>query len=117
MPFFRSVHCPAVLNSILLYAVARDRVPRQFQPDEVRHHAAAREIAASLLVIASQVGKPAHGAPLHGHGSRTNRVGSDILIEGGADEIGNDSDGIGRWRDQPHVTWVPDMRAIGKKFL
>jgi hypothetical protein len=39
------------------------------------------------------------------------------LVEGGADEIGNDSDGIGRWRDQPHVTWVPNMRAIRKKFL
>src|ERR1039458_6390029 len=97
MPLFRRVHCPAVLNSILLYPVARNRIPRQLEPNEVRHHAAAGEVTSSLLVVAGQVGKPAHSASFHGHGSGSDGVSADILVESRANEIRNDADRIGRW--------------------
>src|ERR1035438_4058255 len=99
MPFFRRVHRPAFLNSVMLCPVARNAVPCQLDTDEVRHHAAAGEVPAGILVIASQVGKPPHRAALHGYGSRANRIRPYILVERGADEIRNNADGTGRWSD------------------
>src|ERR1700728_595953 len=92
MPLFGGINGPAVSHSFLLYAIARDGVAGQLEADEVRHHAAAGEVAASLIVVASQVGKPANRSPLHGDASGTDRIGADILVKRRADEIRNDAD-------------------------
>jgi hypothetical protein len=117
MPLFGGVHGPTFPNSFLLYAVARNGVPCQLEPDEIRHHPAAREVTPSVIVVADQVVEPAHGASLHGHGRGTNRIGPDVLVECRADKIGNDPYRTRRWSDQSHVPRMPDIRAVRKKLL
>src|ERR1039457_1625759 len=112
MPLFRRVHGPTVFDSFLLCAVSGNRVARQFKADEVRHHAATGKVPSSLVVVAGHVGEPAHGPPLHRYRRGANRVGSNVLVESGANEITDDSDGIGRRGDPPHVAGMADMGAI-----
>src|SRR6202167_6870991 len=115
VPLFRRINRPALLNSIVLYPILRHAVPSQLETDEVSHHPAAGKVPSSLVVVADHVGKPFHRLPLHGHSRWTDRVSTNILVKRRTDEIRNDANGIGRRSNQPHVTWMSDMRAIRKK--
>ena len=73
-------------------------------------------LSAGLLAITDQIGEPTDGARLHGDGGGTDRVGADVLVEGGAEKIRNDANRDWRRCDQAHVAGVPDMGAIGKQL-
>lgn len=92
VPFLRGVHGPTVLNALALDAVAGDEVPGQLDGDKVGHHAAAGQVATCMLIVANQISEPTNRASLDGDGRGPKGVGSDVLIERGADEVGNDPD-------------------------
>jgi hypothetical protein len=80
----------------VLCDVKRHGIASYFQSDEVGHHSAAREIATGFRAIAAKVREPAHYAALHRHRGWANSVRSDVLIEGRADEVRNDTHWVGR---------------------
>ena len=79
--FFRRVHSPAFLKSVLLCPIPGSPVPRQLQPNEIRHHTAAGKISARFLAVTDKVGEPANRPALHRDCRRANRISSNILIK------------------------------------
>ena len=81
VPFFRGVDGPAFADAVVLRLVMRDRITADLQADEVGHHAATGEVSARLRIVATQIGEPAHDAPLEGNGGGADRVSADVLVE------------------------------------
>src|SRR5208337_3345398 len=111
------VHGPTIVDSVVLAVVAGDGVAPEFECDEVRHHAAAGEIAAGVFAVAAEVGEPAYYPPLHGNRRRADGICAYVLIDGRTDEVGDNTHGIRRRSDEPHVAGMADIGAIGKQFV
>src|SRR5208283_568742 len=90
------VHGPTIVDSVVLAVVAGDGVAPEFECDEVRHHAAAGEIAAGVFAVAAEVGEPAYYPPLHGNRRRADGICAYVLIDGRTDEVGDNTHGIRR---------------------
>src|SRR5579862_1325921 len=117
MAFLGRIHCPAVLNAIMLCLIACYRVASYFEPDEVSHHSTAGEIASCAWVVTAKISQPAHNAALHRYRGGTDRVRTYVLIDRRADKIRNNADRIGGRCNQAHVAGMPDIGAIRKQFL
>jgi hypothetical protein len=105
------------MDSVVLGSLAGDYVAPHSQADEIRHHPAAGEVAASTVIVTAQISKPPHDAAFHGHCGRADRIGADVLVNRRADEIRNDAHGIGRRSDQSHVTGMANIRTVWKQLM
>src|SRR6516165_5425962 len=100
----------------MLRPVARSPVTSQLQPDEVRHGATARQVSARLLTVTDEAGEPAHCSALHCHCGGADGVGADVLVEGRADEVAQNSHQIRRRRDEAEIARMAYVRAIGQEL-
>src|SRR5581483_1363416 len=115
--FFRRINSPTLLDSIVLCTIMGHGIATDFQADEVRHHAAAGEIAARLVVVAAEISQPTNHASFHGNRRGSDRICADVLIESRANEVSNNTDGVRRGSDQTHVSGMADVGAVGKQLL
>src|SRR5215472_2585977 len=100
----------------MLRPVTRSPVTSQLQPDEVRHGATARQVSARLLAVTDEIGEPAHRPALYCHCGGADGVGSDVLVEGRANEVAQDSHQIRRRRDEAEITRMAYVRAVGEEL-
>jgi hypothetical protein len=104
------------VNAIVLRAITRCPVARQFEADEIRHHAAAGEIATGGRTIAHKVGEPADSAAFDGDSGGANGVGAEVLVEDRTEEVSDYTNRVRRGRDEAHIARMTHVRAIGKEF-